>query len=86
MKRIKVADASGSRRAEERLVIKRKDGAFKQFEPVMVCFDDEYVRNGCCEADEALYTVERVELAEDDDGRARGMYEITLLKLPGAKS
>lgn len=85
MKRIKVADASGSRRAEERLVIKRKDGAFKQFDPVMVRFDDEYVRNGCREADAALYTVENIVIESDED-RARGMYTITLLKVPGAKS
>ena len=86
MKRIKVADASGSRRAEERLVIKRKGTTiFERLESVWVTFDDEYVRNGCREADAALYTVENIVIESDQD-RARGMYTITLLKVPGAKS
>lgn len=79
---IKVADASGSRRAEDVLLIQRKNpppiGAI-----VTVVFEDEYSRYGCQPADRADYVV--VSCGFDDaDRKAKGMCTIWMQKILNA--
>lgn len=77
---IKVADASGSRRAEDVLVIQRKNpppiGAI-----VTVVFEDEYSRNGCKPADRADYFVESCGF---DAADRKGMCTVCMQKILNA--
>lgn len=79
---IKVADASGSRRAEDVLVIQRKNpppiGVI-----VTVVFEDEYSRNGCQPADCADYVVESFGF-DAADSKARGMFTVHMRKILNA--
>lgn len=79
---IKVADASGSRRAGDVLTIERKNppppGTI-----VTVVFDDEYSRNGCRPYDRADYTVERCEF-ETPYKAERGIRKVWLKKIMNA--
>ena len=79
---IKVADASGSRRAEDVLVIQRKNpppiGAI-----VTVVFEDEYSRYGCQPADCADYVVESCGF-DAADRKAKGMCTIWMQKILNA--
>ena len=81
MKRIKVADNSGTRRRQEMLHIWRND--ITGMEPgstVEVWFDDDYTRNGCRKQTFGKYVVEGIKF-EDEYAEKRGRHTVALRRI-----
>ena len=81
MKRITVADNSGTRRRQEKLHIWRND--ITGMEPgstVEVRFADEYVRNGCKKQTFRKYVVEGIKF-DDEYAEKKGRHTVALRRI-----